>query len=783
MAEEKDTKKTTTTATTNKTGTTTKTGTLNQNSGVTSNNFADGTVPDEAANNQFLGAGLFEPIIRINDHYFSHDEIQYLELKSEDFVPTMELHILTSMKDLAKKNVIKDGDKAAIFVNSDLSGTIRSLRCDFLISHVEMADVIENYNSQKYSFLIYGELYVPDLHNETVNYSFSGSSRDALRDAAQKLKLGFYFNDANDTTDQQIWQCTPSSGGLFHFVQDVTSHAWGGNDFCYSSWIDFRYALSFINISLILGVDGIDTGMDLTKFTSIAVNTLNSEGKNVNSGNDKLFNYKIFNNIYKDANQFSTYYVLKYNLVNRSYEITKQVGIQAQTIININNTGVDTEANTVDVNAQIVYNHSKVDSGKFFILTGPGTNTTYKAADNGDYVQQQSITNVPVLQDSMSTSDVSTVAQTGSNEYASGNVSQTYELAAAHNYINNMQLEKMYINVECPGCNLSIVRGEKVPVLLQDRSSMNAVENEGDTNKNMSQSKIKSDYDIMGCGWFMINAISYVYNPFAQNVTSGANSWTTKVKLTRREWPTPVPVMDPSTAVDSSTATNSAKKEVSVNLAKTKSKVKDLTKATQNQNSSTATNTDTTESTDISAEQDSFEGLKSYMVDIYNKISEITNNNISLVSGRRYAVDASNNKVDGNAFVQQAGYYKCVNNAGEVLWFESYNSKHLYGEAIDIINKEGYAFEDIFNNIVYSDDTLELMYNNGVSMYIENSTDSGGVNVKHYHIGTDTIGQKVFWDEVYSRTGTYIVNGKSVANYVSVSSAEKEIVHDIVYIS
>ena len=68
MAEEKDTKKTTTTATTNKTGTTTKTGTLNQNSGVTSNNFADGTVPDEAANNQFLGAGLFEPIIRINDH-------------------------------------------------------------------------------------------------------------------------------------------------------------------------------------------------------------------------------------------------------------------------------------------------------------------------------------------------------------------------------------------------------------------------------------------------------------------------------------------------------------------------------------------------------------------------------------------------------------------------------------------------------------------------------------------------------------------------------------------
>jgi hypothetical protein len=56
-----------------------------------------------------------------------------------------------------------------------------------------------------------GELFIPNLHNANMSFSFAGTSRDAMIDAASKLGLGFFFCDPENTDDNQLWYCMAES--------------------------------------------------------------------------------------------------------------------------------------------------------------------------------------------------------------------------------------------------------------------------------------------------------------------------------------------------------------------------------------------------------------------------------------------------------------------------------------------------------------------------------------------------------------------------------------------
>lgn len=730
-----------------------KTKTIRDYSGLTDNDINNGNNPPGLGTNQIYGRGFYCPVLRINDHYFAKNEIVYFELETKNFLPTILVKIRTSLKDLNKGNLIKDGDKCAVYINTDLDNKIKSLRADFLITNVIESPISQEVNGQQYEYSIFGELYVPNIHNDSMcNFTFSGSSRDALMNMAQTLGLGFFFNDPDDTNDVQMWTSMPSGDGPETYITDVASHAWKDNAYFYNCWIDPRYALTFLNVNEMLGVDGPDQGMDLTKFTSTILNNMSLDGKNSQSLN-KMFHLKIFNNVL-DTNQFTPYFVLNYEIVNQAAEITKQIGLNVQSYIDINNEGMDEENTGVDIQSQLVLNDWKLQNG-FYALTGPGENITYAQADNGNYSDQQLKKSAETIQDTLSSGEAQTIAETGSNEFASGNVAATYEMAVSHNLINNMQLEKMFMNLEVAGANLGIMRGEKVPVVLVERSPFARIQDEGEeTTKQTIDDKEHSkigDIDITASGWFIIDAIKYVYDPYAHHITTNANYWTTKVKLTRREWPNPLPNKAP---VDSSILT--------------------INRMTTNEGAVEASAESTIESSNNALQGTSFEGLVPYMNDLINLMKEVLGNNFKVVSGRRYAVDADGNKYEGNAFLKRGNLYKCVSSSGQELWFSSNNSKHLYGEAIDIINSEG-SFEELGNKILNSNQILLFMYNYGLSMFIESTTDDLGVSVKHYHIGTDTVARQAFWNQVYSSRGTWMIGSKSVADYNSINMAQKEI--------
>ena len=173
-------------------------------------------------------------------------------------------------------------------------------------------------------------------------------------------------------------------------------------------------------------------------------------------------------------------------------------------------------------------------------------------------------------------------------------------------------------------------------------------------------------------------------------------------------------------------------------------------------------------------------GLKDYMKQIYRAIATASDNKVRLVAARRWAVDQYGNKIDGNAFVVKNGYYKCMNAMGDVMYFKNNNSRHLYGEAIDIINSD-IDFMELMTNVIMKDpEVLKLMYTYGVSAYIEQAKDDTGVMTKHYHIGTDTIKQAEFWASVRAILGNDRIPGTLItfSNYMKNNThAELEVSH------
>ena len=786
----------------------------------------DQRIPASPKDTNLKNKGTTYPIIRINDHYYYDSEILNFSMETgyykdyydygtykmpmNGFIPTMSLTVSTTNQAVLKQDHVKQGDRCSVFFSSD-NNMVKSMRCDFRITNVITNKMDQNRVNHYITQIITGELYVPDLRNEAVRYNFNGSSRDAMMDVAKRLRLSFFFCDPDDTNDVMVW-CNCRNPEMF--IKDLTVHAWKNADAFFESWIDPRYGLSFQNINRLLGESGYDEPLDVTFWINTFINNRAQDGKN-NAVSSDSKGYKpqakLLTNIPADDESATVYHINNWRMINNAQEIQDFIGLNCKMQYESINTGMTEGSSYYSVDYSLCINTTKFDptadassnKNDFYVLLGPGRNMTYASADDmmnqsetasSNTVAPQQITN------QQSDGDAANIQATDGNMLSSGNTHKFYEVAYEHNMRNLLQLQKQYLDVELNGANLTIVRGEKIPVVLMDLNKADAVLKKSEYRTELEELLYEAE-----SGWYIIDGIEWVFNP---NYGSGTGtSWRTNVRLTRREWP--IPGKDNSVKNDTSNEVNVTNNIDSTNTVKaaydstsgtymldevvvTASKPKSTTDNTSSVSSSseettgllyTANGVETVSSLNFNLDlQDQYvmtadkvqnstiplTGLKTYMKDIYRAIAEASNNKVKLVSARRWAVDEYGNKVDGNAFVKKNGYYKCMNAIGETMYFKKNNSRHLYGEAIDIINN-GIDFTDLMTSIIMKDkSTLQLMYENGVSAYIEQAKDDTGTTTKHYHIGTDTIKQKEFWSSVKTILGSDKIPGTIItfSNYM-----------------
>ena len=696
-----------------------------------------------------MDIGFSFPLIKINDHMYTHNDIKKCVISTTSFIPTIELLLETNSNDILKNNSIKDGDIIQVFINPG-HGMIKSYRADYIINNAMVLKQDQSKRNIVTTVLIEGELFIPNLYNSGLVFSYPGTSRDALIDAATKLGLGFYFCDADNTEDTQLWYCTAddeevngSMSPAIKYIKYVSSHAWKNFNSFYDCWIDLRYGLTFLNINKMLGEDGLDEQVDVAFFNSAisqskAANSQNAELTDSEKKNDPKPQAKILSNIGKDTDSITSFFVKSFSEIYAGGEVSRELGILKTISYDVQNAGLQNSGTNVDLNISIPLNQTKLQHG-FYALVGPGINNTYVPADNGSYVEQHKVVSGGGISTSQSDTDAQEIQNSASNSLTSGNTHKFYEAAEQHNYFNNKILEKKMIKVVLNGCNMQIMRGEKIPMILEDKQfGMNLI---GINENNAVNKKIFEQYS----GWFIIKSLKWIYD--ATKPVKQGTAWETEIVLTRREWP----------------IIGWNKKELTSDQQKEIITVNNPNEGTLNE----STNVKNSENTDNNYKESetvtdgiTTNGLKDFIITIYNDIKAAVatykdNGKIMLISGKRWAADENNNKIDGQPTVKDGTLWKFINANGDIVWYSSNTSKHLYGEAIDIINNKGIEFADIAIAILNDKQTLYDMFINGVYCAIEVSKDDTGNTIKHYHIGTvdqsdstSIASQKTWWEEV-----------------------------------
>lgn len=727
------------------------------------------------------GIGSDYPLIRVCNRYYNRNEIRYFEIDCFGFIPTCQLTIETVNPSFIQNDILIEGATISVFVQPN-NHVYKSLRADFIVRSFSTTTQTPTQQIQPNKYTLYGELYIPNLYNAAVNNaecSGSMTSKNIIKATAKALGLGFFTNmmegneksgqlTEEDTNDAQTWTCMSSSypgnvteeisedqyphlwqllkdcnsiypsnniPAIQSYILHVTSHAWKNFKSFFKSWIDLRYAITFINVNKQLGEDGLDEKIDVVPIQKAwttnsakdsAATTSPKEQKNKAKEGKGKEQPKLLSNINGDTTEMTPFYVLKYKIGGAGREITDVIGIDKVCNYTEGTHTLAQDESATPFQFSIPVNETKLQNG-FYIQIGPGVDITYTQGDVlASYVPHNKVVEGGKISDTQADSDVEQLLQTGSNMQSSGNHHKMYDQAVQHNKINNLQLQKKWLELTLNGINFALLRGEKVPALICNMDVVNqAMTVHPET---VLQRGLIPDMS----GWFIIDGIRYVYNPY-NDFTIGTH-WRTELKLVRREWPIPGKSDFPF-ILDEIRQSEIADGLDVITVDHTSGTVIESFDATKINETGQGYKDVTTS------------GLASFMVTLWDLIKKNIKGT-TLIQGRWWAVDEEGKRADGLPWIVWDDDYKCMDESGKVLYMKTSVSNHFFGEAINVAYTKGTdeLLKQIFDNNVI----LQYMYKNGISAYKETWVGTKGA-VKTVHFGTNTSEQETFWNMVWTR--------------------------------
>lgn len=457
------------------------------------------------------------PIIRINDMIMGQSDIQSMSISSSGFLPTINLVLKFANTALVSKNMPKEGDLVSTFVRTN-TAAINYLRNDFII---KTCSSNLSTTSSVNTVYITGELFIEGLTSNNNTFGIIGTSKDVMKEIAKNFKIGFAYNDADEMNDLQNWLCCFDNAQ--HFIEDVTLHSWKNNMSFFKTWIDLYYNLCFVNVNKFLSSDeNPEDEIDLTFFsTTVGMNAINAEENKKENAKPFL---KVFSNF--DTFNGSPFYITKWCPRSTAESIENGYTNIVYSFTHNQNIYVENKDNCEDIlTVNPVYDINKLNN--HIILRGRA-----KYDENNNPKDEQARINYSLpntyinhiwtgVEYKMDENESST-----SNIDWSGNVHHNYQNAVYQNEMNELELNKLYIEITCDGLCLQVMRGERVPVLLKYNTILDKA----------AVGRTDPSYNRFYSGYYIVDSIEYKYN--GKN-KGGYSSFSTVMTLKRREWPTP----------------------------------------------------------------------------------------------------------------------------------------------------------------------------------------------------------------------------------------------------
>ena len=452
--------------------------------------------------------GNISPIVRINEYVFDIMEITKLIIESRDIFPTITLTVEPKVAVFEDNNMPKDGDIISTYLRSSTNG-LQYLRNDWVI---ESMSAKRKKGDRAHSITLSGKLFVYRFDASGKPFALKGTSRSAIRQLAEKHKLGFAYNDSEDTTDEQVWlnMATPEA-----LLQEITDHAWKDETSYFKTWIDLYYNICMVNVDKFLNSSqNVETEIDITYFAHGLEAT--RFGESDPSAENTPLTIKFFSNSGDMKN--STFFISSWKAINNSSSVSISNGYITYSHTFIHD--VDMIRNTPDscfemLTNQPTYDESKLDT--HIILRGRSKYNKNKNPQ-GDAAK----VNYKYLEEYV---DYKWCGIQYSNAHPN------YRRAIEHNRMNLEELEKIVVEITVDGLCLQAMRGERIPVILFEDAPSDILNNDVYAPEN-EHSTINKFYS----GFYIIDSVKYSYKP----TTSIESAFSTTFTLKRSQWPTPV---------------------------------------------------------------------------------------------------------------------------------------------------------------------------------------------------------------------------------------------------
>lgn len=466
------------------------------------------------------------PLIRINDHIFNRDEIADMTIDCTGFLPMITLSVNFLSQGFLTKQMPKDGDIISIVIRNE-SNVLRMIRNDYVITGVH---VNKNLTETKTPVIMtfYGELFIPGLKSQSNDFSFEGTTYEALQDFAKRYGLGFASNESN-TSDKQIWLKANISGESY--VYSIVSKAYKDQISFYNCWIDVYYNLNFINVNKQLL--SVEESVDITALTSSFLKNWNYGVNTAVPEDDALQIPKVFSNY--PSHRTTSFFVNSWWPINRSSDITFTLG--AKTVCEMFEHNVNVYSNPNAPKYWKIEKEPMYDKNKASYMWLPRGRTPDTSANNDDNsMKRANYSNYAELYQKMPWLGIQyTVSNSDdSNLQWNGNHHKNYQLARIQNLINNKELDKINVYIQVDGVNLSVIRGDKLPLILFKT-------NDPENIKILSEGAMPNLIELLYSGWFYVKGFKITWT--GESRTSMISPFTHEFVLTRREWPAPVPVI------------------------------------------------------------------------------------------------------------------------------------------------------------------------------------------------------------------------------------------------
>ena len=455
------------------------------------------TIPLTAMDQEQVYKGAEFPYITLMGREFTIEEIVSFEIDCTNFLPIVHLELFIADRRFIAHRLPKDGDILSVYMRSH-NDVYKPLRNDYLITHVDSSDA--DNNGLGNIFYITGVLNLKQIWVER-NKALKGTSLKVMTDIAQELQLGFATNIDGDMSDEMTWLCDWKS--YKDFLLHVAEHSWKDEKRFYKVFIDVYYYLNFIEVEKQLDqTKKFDEALLIYEKTEFDDLTPFPQKPNV-----KSIVYLTNFSMYEDNNA----YITKYEILNNSSQISYSEGYGKKMYY-------------YDYYLKEIAETNKINFNPLFT---PGTEST-KIRLRGlkdEQIQKEHLKNIwSGVQYSLPI----------------GNVHQNFSKASYQNYVNNKELEKLKLVIDMKYWNPSVIRMERIPVILFENGSLQITstfmsKNELDKYKESENNPmINNAYTINRflSGFYIVDGIKIKYK-------SGMGYNSASLVLTRREWVVP----------------------------------------------------------------------------------------------------------------------------------------------------------------------------------------------------------------------------------------------------